>query len=94
MFSNREKNTFVEIIQIVAEILGVMIMLISTVAGVVSLAFSALGDNGAFGFAPFISGLYGWAALYYFFSGVAMFLVGHAIREFLTILIRIEKNTR
>ena len=85
---------FAEIVQIFSEILGVMIIIISTFAGVMSAIYNAMGDYGAYGFAPLLSGLYGWASLYYLFAGLALLVLGHAFRDFLKILIRIEKNTR
>jgi len=84
---------FAEIIQIFTELLGVMVILISTFIGMVSLLLSATGGKGLLGFAPFLAGLYGWGAAMYFFMGIAFLLFGHAFRDFLTILIRIESNT-
>ncbi|MES0491514.1 MAG: hypothetical protein ABUK01_16080 [Leptospirales bacterium] len=83
---------FAEIIQIVTEIFGVMIILFSVFFGFLFVLLNFWG--GSLSFLSFFGGFYGWFSLFYFFLGIALLLFGHAFREFLNLLVRIEVNTR
>lgn len=85
---------FAEIVQIFTELIGIMIVIISFFVGIISAVFKVMGSDGAYGFAPILSGLFGWASLYYFFFGLGLLIFGHAFRDYINILIKTEKNTR